>query len=261
MGNPPTITDIIQSKIDEAENKEEDLGEQQKEETKQGIKRKIDNVDSSEENNAEDSQIENGQKVHDKHIKKAKNVGVFLLMLLLLSITKVFQLIVTYIFACLQLAASMANKAATLARELKSIKSDLCFMQDRCSLLEEENRRLRDGLATGIRPEEDDLVRLQLEALLGEKARLANENANLVRENQCLHQLVEYHQVTASQDFSESYDHVIQGMHLDFSSSPSTIAEEEDGDDGNDINREESQTPRKNIFNLSTSLEDGGEEE
>lgn len=57
-----------------------------------------------------------------------------------------------------QLAISMATKAATLARELKSIKSDLCFMQERCTLLEEENRRLRDGFVKGIRPEEDDLV-------------------------------------------------------------------------------------------------------
>lgn len=52
----------------------------------------------------------------------------------------------------------MATKAAAMARELKSIKSDLCFMQDRCTLLEEENKRLRDGFAKGIRPEEDDLV-------------------------------------------------------------------------------------------------------
>lgn len=57
-----------------------------------------------------------------------------------------------------QLALSMATKAATLARELKSIKSDLCFMQERCTLLEEENRRLRDGFVKGIRTEEDDLV-------------------------------------------------------------------------------------------------------
>ena len=57
-----------------------------------------------------------------------------------------------------QLAASMAAKAAWLSRELKSVKSDLCFVQDRCALLEEENRRLRDGFVKGIRPEEDDLV-------------------------------------------------------------------------------------------------------
>lgn len=58
----------------------------------------------------------------------------------------------------LKLAISMATKAGALARELKSIKSDLCFMQERCNLLGEENRRLRDGIAKGIRPEEDDLV-------------------------------------------------------------------------------------------------------
>lgn len=54
----------------------------------------------------------------------------------------------------------MAKKATSIARELKSVKSDLSFLQERCSLLEEENRRLRDGFAKGIRPEEDDLVYL-----------------------------------------------------------------------------------------------------
>ena len=43
-------------------------------------------------------------------------------------------------------------------------------------------------------------MRLQLEALLGEKSRLANDNANLTRENQCLRQLVEYHQLTSQQE-------------------------------------------------------------
>jgi hypothetical protein len=60
-------------------------------------------------------------------------------------------------------------------------------------------------------------VRLQLEALLAEKSRLAQENANLTRENQSLMQLVEYHQLT-SQDLDESYEEVMQGMRLDFSS-------------------------------------------
>lgn len=32
-------------------------------------------------------------------------------------------------------------------------------MQERCSLLEEENKKLRDGFGKGMRPEEDDLVR------------------------------------------------------------------------------------------------------
>ncbi|KAJ0967871.1 hypothetical protein J5N97_024788 [Dioscorea zingiberensis] len=115
------------------------------------------------------------------------------------------------------LAFSMATKAASLARELKTIKSELCFMQERCTLLEEENRRLREGLEKGVREEEDDLVRLQLEALLTEKSRLANDNANLIRENQCLHQLVEYHQLT-SKDLTASYEQAIEGMCLDFSS-------------------------------------------
>ena len=52
----------------------------------------------------------------------------------------------------------MASKASSLAIELKTIKSELRFMQERCALLEEENRRLRDGVEKGDRPEEDDLV-------------------------------------------------------------------------------------------------------
>ncbi|XP_072986642.1 uncharacterized protein [Typha latifolia] len=114
------------------------------------------------------------------------------------------------------LAVSMAAKASSLARELKSIRSELHFVQERCTMLEEENSRLREGFDKGV-SEEDDLVRLQLEALLNEKSRLAQENANLTRENQSLHQLVEYHQLT-SQDLSASYEQVITGMCLDFSS-------------------------------------------
>ena len=52
----------------------------------------------------------------------------------------------------------MAAKANSLARELKTIKSDLSFIQERWGLLEEENKRLRDGFVKGVRPEEDDLV-------------------------------------------------------------------------------------------------------
>ncbi|CAN6690653.1 unnamed protein product [Malus baccata var. baccata] len=68
-------------------------------------------------------------------------------------------------------------------------------------------RRRIEGSETGwikVRPEEDDLVTLLLEALLAEKSGLANENSNLVRENQCLRQVVEYHQLT-SQDLSASF--------------------------------------------------------
>lgn len=87
-----------------------------------------------------------------------------------------------------------------------------------------------------------------MEALLAEKSRLANENANLTRENRCLHQLVEYHQLT-TQDLSASYENLIRGMCLDFSS-PMTLPEEEE-EEGEDADN-----PRPNIFGLSKSLEE-----
>ncbi|GMI73824.1 hypothetical protein like AT4G02800 [Hibiscus trionum] len=196
LAKPPTLTDMFHSNLKNSEPKEDEQhskGLEFEEESKIGLKRKFDHSEYSDDN---DSMKENEQSPrNNKMMKKAKN-----------------------------LAISMATKAGSLARELKSIKNDLCFMQERCGLLEEENRRLRDGFSKGIRPEEDDLVRLQLEALLAEKSRLANENANLVRENQCLHQLVEYHQMT-SQDLSASYEQVLREMCLDFSS---PIAEKEE---------------------------------
>lgn len=132
------------------------------------------------------------------------------------------------------LAVSMASRAAALARELKNIKSELHFMQERCGLLEEENKRLREGCDNGVAPEEDDLVRLQLEALLAEKSRLAQENANLTRENQGLMQLVEYHQL-ASQDLDESYEDVMQGIRLDFSSPLGKISDDEEGERDDEV--------------------------
>ncbi|CAL9109252.1 unnamed protein product [Musa textilis] len=128
------------------------------------------------------------------------------------------------------LAVMMATKASYLSRELKTIKSELSFMQERCNLLEEENRRFQEDFDKGVRAEEDDLVRLQLEVLLAEKSRLANENANLMRENQCLHQLVEYHHLT-SQDLSASYEQAaLHGMCLDFSSPmPKSDIDDENG--------------------------------
>lgn len=208
LSKPPTLTDIFHSNLKNSEAKEEDSKQKriEEEDSKIGGKRKYDSNECSDENEGDDgSQKENELSPKNKKtMKKVKN-----------------------------LAISMATKAASLARELKCIKSDLCFMQERCGLLEEENRRLRDGFTKGIRPEEDDLVRLQLEALLAEKSRLANENANLVRENQCLHQLVEYHQMT-SQDLSASYEDVLRGMCLDFSS-PIVEEEEEEEEINGDI--------------------------
>ncbi|CAL5353805.1 unnamed protein product [Camellia sinensis] len=225
LARPPTITDIYHSALEKAKNREEEAEEakeeeeEESEEGKRVLKRKFDAQQGDDLKESEKSPKEEG------NFKKAKN-----------------------------LAISMATKATSLARELKSIKSDFCFMQERCALLEEENRRLRDGFAKGIRPEEDDLVRLQLEALLAEKSRLANENANLTRENQCLNQLVEYHQLT-SQDLSSSYEY-IRGLCLDFSSPPPPIPEE---GDGNEVPK----TPQMDVFGLCTSLDEyyDGEEQ
>ncbi|KAF3945391.1 hypothetical protein ACB098_10G078300 [Castanea mollissima] len=218
LAKPPTLTEIFQSNLKNSDSKEEDSEKHQNEaEMKSGLKRKYDHSHCSEDKEEDDSQKANEESLKDGKLKKAKNIAI-----------------------------SMATKAASFARELKSIKSDLCFMQERCELLEEENRRLRDGFAKGIRPEEDDLVRLQLEALLAEKSRLAYENANLVRENQCLHQLVEYHQHT-SQDLSASYEQFIQGMCLDFSSPPPP---KRDADD------KVPQTPQADFFSFSTTLDE-----
>eukprot|EP00252_Welwitschia_mirabilis_P027560 TRINITY_DN9488_c0_g1_i2.p1 TRINITY_DN9488_c0_g1~~TRINITY_DN9488_c0_g1_i2.p1 ORF type:complete len:132 (-),score=34.52 TRINITY_DN9488_c0_g1_i2:326-721(-) len=91
---------------------------------------------------------------------------------------------------------AMAAKVKVLHREVKTLKADLAFARERCAQLEEENKRLREGLEKGDRPDEDDLIRLQLETLLAEKARLAQENAHYARENRFLREIVEYHKLT-----------------------------------------------------------------
>ncbi|XP_038887547.1 uncharacterized protein LOC120077665 [Benincasa hispida] len=229
----PTLMEIFQNNLRNSEVEEDDSKRKEHElvEPKQATKRKFDDSHCSEESEV-NLEKENQENPKDK-LKKAKN-----------------------------LAVAMATKSASLAKELKSLKSNLCFMQERCAILEEENRRLRDGFSRGVRPEEDDLVRLQMEALLAEKSRLANENANLTRENQCLHQLVEYHQLT-SQDLSLSYEEVIQGMCLDFSSPPPAIAEgdEEEQEQSDCIHKEITRTPRADLFSFSTSLDELHQEE
>ncbi|AEE82231.1 hypothetical protein [Arabidopsis thaliana] len=185
LAKPPSYSEILHSNLKADQIQRQQKEEDEEEEESKGKKRKHE----SDVEQTEDSSNEEEKRPKERKImKKAKNIAI-----------------------------SMAAKANSLARELKTIKSDLSFIQERCGLLEEENKRLRDGFVKGVRPEEDDLVRLQLEVLLAEKARLANENANLVRENQCLHQMVEYHQIT-SQDLSPSYEQVVQGFCLDFSS-------------------------------------------
>ncbi|KAF5176017.1 Cyclin-dependent kinase 12 isoform x2 [Thalictrum thalictroides] len=93
-------------------------------------------------------------------------------------------------------AMAMTAKAKLLLRELKTVKADLAFAKERCNQLEEENRILRESREKGDRPEDDDLIRLQLETLLAEKARLAHENSIYARENRFLREIVEYHQLT-----------------------------------------------------------------
>ncbi|CAN1729145.1 hypothetical protein LINPERHAP1_LOCUS512 [Linum perenne] len=188
LAEPPSLTELLHGKINSSDD-ESRQGRNDEEEGKTGLKRKFEAYESDDTSIGEGN---NDETQNDKNstnkLKKAKN-----------------------------LAVSMAKKAASMARELKSMKSNMRFVQERCALLEEENSRLRDGFSSGIRPEEDDLMRMQMEALLAEKSRLAMENANLKRENQCLHQLVEYHQLT-SQDLSASYEQLVRGMGLDFSS-------------------------------------------
>ncbi|CAI9097145.1 OLC1v1033497C1 [Oldenlandia corymbosa var. corymbosa] len=93
-------------------------------------------------------------------------------------------------------AMATAAKAKLLLRELKTVKADLAFAKQRCSQLEDENKILREARDTGDNPADDDMIRLQLETLLAEKARLAHENSVYSRENRFLREIVEYHQLT-----------------------------------------------------------------
>ncbi|KAM7526616.1 hypothetical protein LguiA_016518 [Lonicera macranthoides] len=102
----------------------------------------------------------------------------------------------TQLKASRDVAMATAAKAKVLLREVKTIKADLAFAKERCSQLEEENRALREAGEKGDNPADDELIRLQLETLLAEKARLAHENSIYARENRFLREVVEYHQLT-----------------------------------------------------------------
>lgn len=102
----------------------------------------------------------------------------------------------TQLKASRDVAMATAAKAKLLLRELKTVKADLAFSKLRCSQLEEENKSLRESREKGANPADDDMIRLQLETLLAEKARLANENETYSRENRFLREIVEYHQLT-----------------------------------------------------------------
>ncbi|KAG8067753.1 hypothetical protein GUJ93_ZPchr0005g15881 [Zizania palustris] len=102
----------------------------------------------------------------------------------------------TQLKASRDVANAMAAKAKLLLRELKTVKADLAFAKERSAQLEDENKMLRESHDKGDNPEDDDLIRLQLETLLAEKARLAHENSVYARENRFLREIVEYHQLT-----------------------------------------------------------------
>ncbi|XP_057971891.1 uncharacterized protein LOC131160328 [Malania oleifera] len=102
----------------------------------------------------------------------------------------------TQLKASRDVAMATAAKAKLLLRELKTVKADLAFAKERCAQLEEENKILRESREKGDNPADDDLIRLQLETLLAEKARLAHENSVYARENRFLREIVEYHQLT-----------------------------------------------------------------
>ncbi|CAN6348813.1 unnamed protein product [Urochloa humidicola] len=107
----------------------------------------------------------------------------------------------TQLKASRDVANAMAAKAKLLLRELKSIKADLAFAKQRCAQLEEENKLLRETKQKGSKTEEDDdLIRVQLETLLAEKSRLAQENSTYARENRFLREIVDFHQFSTTQD-------------------------------------------------------------
>lgn len=123
---------------------------------------------------------------------------------------------------------AMAAKAKVLLRELKTVKADLAFAKERCGQLEEENRSLRESGGEGGRLEDDDLIRLQLESLLAEKARLAQENSVYARENRFLREIVEYHQLTMQDvvyidETKEEVSQVYPINNMPFTSTPQNI--------------------------------------
>uniref|UniRef100_A0A7C8YS26 Uncharacterized protein n=1 Tax=Opuntia streptacantha TaxID=393608 RepID=A0A7C8YS26_OPUST len=125
----------------------------------------------------------------------------------------------TQLKASRDVAMATAAKAKVLLRELKAAKAELAFAKQRSAQLEEENKRLRESREKGDNPADDDLIRLQLESLLAEKARLAHENAIHARENRFLREIVEYHRLTmqdivyldeSSEEVTEDYPFSIE---------------------------------------------------
>ncbi|KAI3810677.1 hypothetical protein L1987_20299 [Smallanthus sonchifolius] len=100
------------------------------------------------------------------------------------------------LMASRDVAIATAAKAKLLLREIKTVKADLAFAKERSCQLEEENKMLREAREKGDHPTDDDMIRLQLETLLAEKARLGHENSVYVRENGCLREIIKYHKLS-----------------------------------------------------------------
>ncbi|KAJ4758375.1 heat-inducible transcription repressor [Rhynchospora pubera] len=83
--------------------------------------------------------------------------------------------------------AKMKNAWALLREDLNYAKSQLNITQARCEQLQEENRCLRNNV-----PDEDSLLRCEVEMLLANKSQLNLDKANLMKEKERLLQLVEY---------------------------------------------------------------------
>ncbi|KAF3628799.1 putative nuclear transcription factor Y subunit B-5-like [Capsicum annuum] len=132
LAKPPTLTEILHY-IMEKERSEENQSKENKcegykgkegseEGGNRGLKRKLDSEESSENPQQDDDTKRENQQVLKElgKFKKAKN-----------------------------LAISMASKEDTLAQELKSMRSDFRFMQERSSLLEEDNEVFVMDMAQG----------------------------------------------------------------------------------------------------------------
>lgn len=161
-------------------------------------------------------------------------------------------------------AMATAAKAKLLLRELKTVKADLAFAKERSSQLEEENRKLREGREKKDNPADDDMIRLQLETLLAEKARLAHENSVYARENRFLREIVEYHQLTmqdvvyldeGAEEVSEVYPDPAYSRMLSASPPPSSPPSEispEDIADGRESEAPTSFSDSERAIEIST---------
>lgn len=76
LAKPPTLTEIYHSCLKNSESKDDESGKQKiAEEPNQGLKRKFDSSQCSEDQ-GEESKMENDQDLKNGKLKKAKNVGI-----------------------------------------------------------------------------------------------------------------------------------------------------------------------------------------